>query len=236
MRDYIDKFTIISHARSGTHFLYETLVANFDLRPKKKQNSLISGADRTKFHFTPKQLSELEKVGGCNMSLSDFFNEHNPVYIIRDLRDTLVALWFYYQHAPVNKDPVGGVIRRKSFSQYIKGMSVGQAKGMGLVGNEINILSLLDPIQYWSDFTLWSQCVYTIKFEDLKLNPNKVLEDFSFFFDLRPKTKNYVSIDRLVGYFPRKGIIGDWKNIFSEKDEEYVLSRAQDVMSKFDYV
>ena len=117
MKDYIDKFTIISHARSGTHFLYETLAANFELRCRVKRPG-ISGADAFKFHAAFNQLSELEKFGAKNLSLDDFLKEHNAVYIIRDLRDTLVALWFYYRRALPGKDPIGKIISKKSFGQY----------------------------------------------------------------------------------------------------------------------
>jgi len=38
-----------------------------------------------------------------------------------------------------------------------------------------------------------------------------------------------------VGYKPRKGIIGDWKNHFSQEDLDYLLDRVGNKMKEFNY-
>jgi len=229
MSKFLDNFGILSHRRSGTHFLWETLNVNFDIR-KPDWYLKVEGVEAFKAHCAPDQVSQF-----FGKDLDKFLLDYSCVYIMRDVRDTLVAAWYYWKAGAESNLDISKALKGKSFSQYIRGASIEETLSYNIDINSLWAKNYLDPIQYWIDFTKWSGYVHTIKFEDLKLKPKKVIKDFSDKFDLETKNKEYALINKLVGNLPRKGIIGDWRNIINEGDRKYIYSRAGEVMTSFGY-
>lgn len=230
MKSFLDNFGIFSYRRSGTHFLWESLNANFDIR-KPYWYPGVNGVEAFKAHCSPMQVPRF-----FNISFEDFLNKYNNyVYIVRDLRDTLVAGWYYWQKGAENNLDISRGLVNISFSQYIRGASIDKACSLNIDTNSLYADNYLDPVQYWIDCAEWSKYVYTIRFEDLKLYPIDVMNQFSEHFDVKCKNAEYVIITKLVGNLPRKGIIGDWHTVFSDDDLEYVYARARNIMESYGY-
>lgn len=229
MKEVLNNFGIVSNRRSGTHFLWETLNANFDIR-KPDWYPGVDGVEAFKAHCTPDQVQQF-----FNKSLEEFINDYFCVYIMRDIKDTLAASWYYWKRGAEDNLDISRGLVGKTFSEYIRGATIEEALHYNIDVNSLYVNNYLDPVQYWIDFTKWSDYIYTITFEDLKLNPTKVVKDFSNRFNIRTKAGECKLINRLVGNLPRKGVIGDWKNVFNEKDKEYVVSKAGVIMKKFGY-
>jgi len=213
-------FIIVSHRRSGTHFLWRTLKLNFNL---KKDASIEGDMGGFKWHRIVGDTPE------------KFIENHTCVHLIRDPRDTLTSLWYYWQRGAEKSLKMEKFLENKTFSQYIKGISVDRFTELGfnIPGPQL-IDVYTDPIKHWADYAEWDKHLYTIRFEDLKENPKKVMKEFAKEFNL-PLRDDYKILRGLVGHFPRKGVVGDWKNLFTEEDNIYLKSKLGVIMEKFGY-
>lgn len=214
-------FKIISHRRSGTHFLWETLKSNFDLKKSPSPEGDMGGF---KWHLLHKYTSE------------NFVLNNTCVFLIRDPRDTLTSLWYYWKKGAESWFRMDEFLKGKSFSEYIRGPFENDMSKIEFAKTSPDFGHFLDPVQHWIDYTEWSNYVYTIRFEDLKHDPIKVLDKFSEKFKIKPIYSKYKLINNLVGHFPRKGVSGDWKNLFSKDDEEYIKEKVLNTMLKFNYI
>jgi hypothetical protein len=216
-------FKIISHRRSGTHFLWNTLSANFTLPKDPSPEGAMGGFKwHRPFKYTP----------------SPFTTNYNCIYLVRDPRDTLVSSWHYFKKGGESTSlKMRQFLANKSFSAYIRGCTVDEMhQYVKFKEDSIDAGLYLNPVKHWVDYAEWSNHVYTIRFEDLKADPTKVLEDFAEAFEVPPNKLPYVTIKKLVGHFPRKGVAGDWQSLFSEEDNRYVIEVAEDFMKKFNYI
>ncbi len=213
-------FMILSHRRSGTHFLWGTLKLNFNL---KKNNSIEGDMGGFKFHSTFEHIPK------------NFLKSYMCVYLIRDPRDTLTSLWYYWQRGAERVMRMQEFLEGKTFGQYIRGISMDRFAKLGINIPPTKLIDIyIDPIKHWADYTKWDKHLYTIRFEDLKENPKKVMREFAIEFGL-PLCNDYKILKGLVGHFPRKGVIGDWKNLWTEEDNVYLKSRLGVIMEKFNY-
>ena len=218
----MNTFMVVSHRRSGTHFLWETLNTNFKLI---KNDSVEGHMGGFKWHrpykYTPKE----------------FIQNHLCVFLVRDPRDTLVSGWFYWQRGAEPSLNMVEFLKDRSFSEYIRGTTVeDMSRFTNMSEDSIDAGIYLDPVQHWLDYTEWSNHIYTIKFEDVKYNLIDTLSKFELEFGVDRKTNEYTEITNLVGHFPRKGAVGDWRTVLSTEDDKYILEKAGNSMIKLGYL
>lgn len=217
------QFKVISHRRSGTHFLWNTLNSNFDLtKPDSPEGDMGGFKWHRSYRHTPES----------------FIKNHNCVFLVRDPRDTLVSIWHYWHRGAEASLKMKSFLKGKTFSQYIRGCSLEDIRGffVGFNENEIDAGHYLDPVQHWIDYAEWSDHVYTVRYEDIKESYVEVVNAFGVEFNLKPKHNIPKQVSGLVGHFPRKGVVGDWQNFFTEEDNEYVIEKAREYMTKFNYI
>ena len=142
------------------------------------------------------------------------------IHVVRNGLDNLTAMYYWLSWQPANKNK----FKNLTFSQYLKGIpGAGKSKGK-------------DPIKYWCDFAdSYYGNVYTVRYEDLYRSPIKVLTNIEEKFNLERRHEDIVPLNKLVGHGPRKGIIGDYKNHFSDEDLEYFWYKAKETMNRFGY-
>jgi hypothetical protein len=96
-----------------------------------------------------------------------------------------------------------------------------------------------DPIGYWVRHTEWVNHLYTVHYENLVVDPEKVMVEISYALGVpmkKPPIKYMPErITELVGIFPRKGIVGDWKTHFSDDDLAFFLKKAGKRMKELGY-
>ncbi|MCK4454572.1 sulfotransferase domain-containing protein [candidate division WOR-3 bacterium] len=211
---------IISHRRSGTHFLWETLKLNFDVEADKSVEGQMGGF---KYHRT---------INFCNPV--NILKNRNCICLLRDGRDTIVANWYYWKSGGEPKFKIRELLEDFSFSDFLRGEL--PKKRIELTA-AIPIIRdhLQDPINHWLAYTDWKKLVFTIKFEDLKNNPEETILRIGNEFGWSVKSEKVEIIDHLVGNFKRKGIIGDWKNNFVGDDLEFFWKKAGDRMEELGY-
>lgn len=201
------QFLIIGHRRSGNYFLWNLLKSNFgtDVFPSEKN-----------FQFTyhrPLKDSNPEIL----------MKSKNCIYLVRDCRDTLVSSWYYWRAGKESGYEVKEIFKNLTFSQYLHG----NISGKGTLFS--------DPIQHWLEYTEWVDVLFTVKFEDLKIELEKTMKDIGDYFNLLLINSEVKTVNNLVGHATRKGIIGDWKNHFTDEDLDYFWERAGETMETFGY-
>lgn len=211
---------IISHRRSGTHFLWETLKLNFGVDASSKKEGKMGGF---KYHKPLKDANS-----------KSLMNNRTCIYLVRDGRDVLVSNYYYWL---AGKEPSYGVqkiFENMSFSQYIHGEAYTIVKEVRKENPKVGDL-FANPIQHWIDYNKWSNKLLTIRFEDIKNNLEETLMRISNYIGITFKSNKIKTVDKLVGHLPRKGIIGDWRNHFSKEDLDYFWKIAGNDMEKLGY-
>jgi hypothetical protein len=184
---------------------------NHFLMASLEQNFIIEEAVKSHEFFRPKLLETAD----------------NPkLLIVRDGRDTLTACYHWWKSARGSL----AAMNNKSFSQYLRGE-------IPHIPKFEQSIFVSEPIDMWISYIKsWIGKIPAVRFEDLKGNPTSVLERIENELGLCRKIPELQLVTQLVGYSPRKGIVGDWKNHFNKEDEEIFWSKAGDIMYKLGYV
>lgn len=211
-------FRLVAHRRSGNHFLWQALSRNFGIKE-------VGGF---KYHRPYKYAAK------------KIIETYNCIYLVRDLRDTLIASWHYWMNPRAEPSMnVRPLLKDKSISDYIRGVSDEELKKAGFARKskvQKNVYDHLhDPVQHWVDYTEWSDILYTIRFEDFKNNQEGTIRKFGKYFGLSFVKNRFKPVNKLVGLFPRKGKIGEWRDTLTKEDKEYIVSKAENALLKFGY-
>jgi hypothetical protein len=201
--------------RSGTEWLIGLLELNFHGELGKPRKRYVSKAGHS---FVHSKAARFNPLG------------FNNIYIVRDGRDVITACYHYWLNKGTPRYKVSDTIKKHniSFSQFLRGETpTNEIKG--------RIEHVSDPVCHWVDHTQWVYYAHTVRYEDLKEKLHETLLEISEEFNkplVYPEPKK---LDKLVGVKPRKGVVGDWKNHFSEADLEYFWQKAGHRMLELGY-
>lgn len=202
---------MISHRRSGNHFFQESIVRNFE----------IEGGGFRKNHALPKGIA----------TIGDRFHPFpgKPrIYIVRDGRDVLASCYFWHlKSGEIDIEWKWRMENRdwSTFGEFLR--SPVFMHNNALEGEFKN------PIRYWKHHVLsWLETgIKWFRYEDLYREDRKTLKRIGR--SLRLKTRegaDFSKIEKLVGFNPRKGIVGDWKDHFEKGDLRLFQKTCRDLM------
>jgi len=206
---------IISHERSGTHLLINTIGLNFhrfkegwaDV-PQNQHESVVAQ------YFQQKRQDVIIKSHHQFYSFRDCYKivkqNNHCFYCVRDGRDVLVS---WYHHCKTMQ-----FIRQNiTFGQFLR-------------------MRLPEQREYWYDRKLsknmierWKTHVESwidkdiniIRYRDLLNDFEKTLLQIAYILYEVPNSKVKPELKVHHSINPRKGIVGDWKNHFDEKDLDF---------------
>jgi hypothetical protein len=234
-------FYVISHERSGTHFLINTIRGNTYVRqgwhvihewfgPYDEPANRFAHIDA--FNATWEQAYREGAIikSHCDRLLFDArYKRAKTIYVLRDPRDTLTS-WFHYLNSDTfhRCNSQVGDHRCQSFSEFLRRpVSPWLRYGYSLCGDFSNV------VERWASHVsgwLTMPDVLIVRYGDLKRDYKAVLERVSDFVGLRLRVRaRPVSLHDAPSVLPRKGIIGDWKSLFTQADETFlqrVVERA----------
>jgi len=250
---------IISHRRSGTHLLIDSILNN--INSKKKYD--FFNLDKYNKEIKDKEFNSLEQKinNGCSIikthtdiNIEKYFQKNNKlisvvkknlneakiIYIYRDGRDVMNSLYHYISS-------YSEIIENISFSEFIKRKTT-----IAFSENRITWL------EYWVNHVsgwIKEKEILLVKFEDLLMNYDETIKEiFNFIeedlkkdmIDVR-RSQNEKGIFKKIkkiflkeiiihsSIFFRKGISGDYANIFKEKDYEYFQKVAGNLQKELKY-
>ena len=237
----MNKLMVISHERSGTHFLINTLAAMYGLAQHQDDAYIYQGEGAHKNYGSQSYKSDIqEHLRGLSTTgeriikshhhhafFDGFdFEEHNitPVYIYRDARDVMVSCHHYFnahQHLgrtfPYSKDPF-----QLSLSIIPYEYTFDRAYSYYVCET---------MIERWCKHVkpyLEDDRFIKVKYEDLNLNFEETTKLLKQAIDSEASNES-VKRPTLAGRSvnPRKGIVGDWQSHLSEGANREILQKIK---------
>lgn len=217
-RPPVDKrFLLISHRRSGTHYLWELMRKNLGAGTTREANLWdIPKAHRT---YAP----------SCPLDHERRF----AVYIIRDCRDVLVANYHYFRNGGEKALVRGLALADSSIKEFVRGevRVDGDAGPLSDFAREY----FRAPVEYWLRHTEWAERVFTVRYEDMKLDVVGTLTRIAHRFGLEFRADKFQQLDGLVGHLPRRGVVGNFRDALSPSDVDYVEHITGDRLYELGY-
>ncbi|MFM2420502.1 MAG: hypothetical protein RL385_5225 [Pseudomonadota bacterium] len=233
------RFYVLSHERSGTHFLINTLSKNLWVpdgnyysvpdwfggnrnglrRHLRYQQSLLAQRLRPKQNGLIKSHPDRELFESC-------YWKYPVVYIVRDPRDALVSFW-HHQRDPSSEAYIRrhnaqfSAHRFERFSDFLRApLSDFLKYTFSLRGDFANVAErLAKHVAGWRA----ASNALVVRYEDLKAEPERIVEMVSQHLGI-PRTREVrqVGVREMSSILPRKGVVGDFRNYLTAKDEAFL--------------
>lgn len=235
--NYLYKSILIaSHRRSGTHWTIDSIRHNFPSvsqkfimldrilpsHPKPMslnefKFALNNSTDKVilKTHLTP---FEVEAIADSNLRqmIQSVFDQSKIIYVLRDGRDVLTSLFYYVKSIHKNAQEV-------SFTQFLT-QNIG-SHNIVKQNFEKNNKTNINRIEYWKlhveSWLSQSNDIYVLRYEALAQEFNKILQELENYLEIPINRKIFKPELKAKGssaVLPRKGVVGDYKQLFSEDD------------------
>ena len=242
---------IISHERSGTHFLINTLLLNACVRrgygfgvgagwgrhnigewfgpydqPERRFSHIE--AVNSRWNELPRRASVIKSH--CDRRLFEAKYLPAPVvYIYRDPRDTLVS-WYHYfnQDRFYRIHPFIEDHRCSSFSEFIR-----RPVSDFLKWNYSLEPAFSNVVERWAVhvkgwLTSRDDDVVLVRFRDMKSDPREVTRRIASHVGIRSRARfRHAGLMASESMLPRKGLSGDWRNTLSAEDEGFIRATIE---------
>jgi len=238
----LKKAIVVSHERSGTHFLMNTLALNFGYIAKPWLNFDFQLGINF-YHFPtvqkyfesvyPKPVKHIMKSHHPSVFFSDFMqylaDTFHVFYIYRDPRDVMLSFWEFISKIPWDEGP-----KVSSVSDFMRAAP----RGAMLRYQKEQMPTLLhrwkNHVEGWSSAAEQFQGIFCLRYEDLHLNFDNTVKKIGKKIgievenSLRPPVNENVV---MVG----KGKIGRHRNFFHSKDYDFIRSTVGKTMTRLGY-
>lgn len=226
---------VVSHERAGTHFLINTIAFNFPYYLNDEISVLGSPEDLSKIftEFCSREERRIFKSHHQFGFFEPFFDEiirHFQVfYVVRDGRDVLTSCFHYFNKAPADKFPHTDSISKflatnPSDFAFDKAYSLRQACNM--------IERWCMHIESWLAV---KDKITIVRYEDLKYDFENTVGGIANILGLSVSEKLTMPTVRDRSISARKGVAGDWKNHFTDRELATFNDIASGCMSKLGY-
>ena len=211
---------VISNERSGTHFLINTICLNFNLSPQWISVP-HSSTPQEILDFLNSEEPSYRVYKSHHQSYSfklswKRLKDFSKFYVVRDGRDVLTSQYYHFKHY--------GWLRASNVSEFLRDSLdkcperyryFDQKTSPNMVARWVTHINSWLPL-------LERENIAIIRYEDLHQNFGEVLGTISKRLDLSPSK---ITVKPLIGrdasVNPRKGIVGDYKNHFTEEDLDF---------------
>lgn len=225
---------IVTHERSGTHFLINTIANNFYISDEwANLGEWFGPYDQPERRFDHidefnQQFGEMTRTAKmikshCDRDLYEAkYQPRKVIYVFRDPRDTMVSFFHYlnnkyfYEYNPTVEDH-----RCESVSEFIRRpISPFLRHCYSLHGQMENVVERwAQHVKGWID----QEGVLVLRYVDIKNDLPGVLDRVHRHVGLRRRRRQKaVGLGDRSSILPRKGVIGDWQNSMTEQDSDFI--------------
>jgi hypothetical protein len=232
-------FYVVSHERSGTHFMINTLLRNAVLHPGFHDTGEWVGpyasGESSQFEHIDMLRARWEHItAGASIikthSDRDLFDYRYPrakvVYVLRDPRDTMVSFYRYLNDPPNKTFRWLAEHKYASLSEFLRRPLTSFLRwSYSRGGTSRNVAERwANHVKGW----LGTDDTVVVRYEELKTDFRGVLGRVSEFLDLELlPVLSPVGLHEGFSVAPRRGEIGDWRNHFAAGDEALVRGAAE---------
>lgn len=231
-------FYVVSHERSGTHFVINTILKNTYIKegwhnigewfgPYDEPGRRFEHIDAFNASWGDAKRRRSIIKSHCDRDLFEArYREAKVVYVLRDPRDTLTS-WFHYLNRGeyYQNNPQVGDHRCESFTEFVRRpVSPFLMYCYSLSGGFGNVVERwASHVRGWLGAADCGRDILVVRYEELHRDYRTVLRRMAGFLGLRVKIRTHrVGLHDAPSVLPRKGVIGDWQTICTKEDEEFV--------------
>jgi len=239
------KILVVSHERSGTHFLFNSLAENIE--GYSNQEISIQQAERS-FQIDKPSIDAVKEQLFSYFGKSeprifkshhqyDFFapyideliKEYHIVYMVRDGRDVLNSCLHYFNQAPAEEFP-----RCKSMAEFLE-----VDPGKYSFDREYSLVSENNFSERWANHCAeWIRAhdkISIVKYEDLESNFDTTMRVLASQMGVDLPKELIKPGLKSRSIYPRKGKSGDWIHSFTRMDRDTFDVLADRSMRFFKY-
>ncbi len=222
---------VISHERSGTHFLINTLARNFgypetqiDLDNTRQVNWRDSDATLRWLRSFPtpesprifKSHHSIEFFDAIIPQLQDNFH---TFHISRDGRDVMTSFWVY-----LNRLAPGWGPRTETVGQFMRATATG---GITQYQYRPEPITMLDRwFRHVSGWQAAPPFVHQVRYEDLHAHFEDEVSRIAETLGTRLAQARRPPLSA-PSSLPWKGVVGNWRNYFTETDKHYYRQHVE---------
>ena len=252
MSNTIKPVLLVTHERSGSHFMFNSLAVNFNHTiksftpiglPAKTHNyySLIGGTKDYKealglflkmAAFSPdgsgrKMFKTHHDIAFLEGS-RDYLDQYNVIYVERECKDVLTSLYYYFRNSGPNRDFPN--MEGLSLRDFVLNTKPGNYQ-FDIDYSHVESSNFVERWKYHREGWVNSDIpLIKTSYEDLSNSYNDTMSDIAdkLGFDApntwyRPDVGEFVSVDA------RKGVVGDWQNLF--EGEESLVEEIEAILN-----
>ena len=225
------KILVVSHERSGTHFLINALACNFGYSVQQVDMDNSQGIDwkngeeeRAWFEayrggVTPRIFKSHHVYAFLEPLMPDLLDDFHVFYIERDGRDVMISFWVY-----LNRLAPGWGPRSATVGEFMRSKAVG-----GLTQYQYHDKSIT-MLQRWVEHLEgWNKAapgVHRVSYEQLYSGFERQMQSIAGLLDEPLAVPKRPGMDA-PSSLPWKGGVGAWKEFFNDADEHYFNSCAR---------
>jgi len=234
------KILVVSHERSGTHFLMNSICLNFgfdmgwiDVFARDSVGLNIYKAEKYKKNI------EKFMLKNWNSNSNKIYKSHHQVvffekyiekllelycvfYIVRDPRDTIVSCYHYFHKARVSAFPIAQTVKDLMFN--IQPYNYPFDGAYSLIKSDDFLTRWITHVSGWLKYC---HRVKVIKFSDLKNDFQVTIDGISEVVGTSARKPLVVPDLKTNTVSPRKGVEGDWENYINDDDNKNICKKVE---------
>ena len=230
------KILVVSHERSGTHFLINTIAQCFGYSPKQIDLDSTQGinwgdpqaASTWMQQFNGRFVANIFKSHHASPLLAHLLpgllDEFEVFYIQRDGRDVMTSFWIY-----LNRLAPGWGPRTPTVGEFMQATAAGGITQYQPAQQQITMLQRwVEHVEGWNRLQL---PIHFMTYESLHTQFDEQLERLAGILEQPVASSNRPTLES-PSSLPWRGSIGSWKEFFTAADASYFDQQTKRMQSE----
>lgn len=230
-----NKILVISHERSGTHFLMNSIALNFDYASEWVDMDVTKGLDfrdsgRAKKWFSRFDGQHIRNIFKSHHDqrlyaplIPDLLEEFHIFYVVREGRDVMTSFWRY-----LNTLRPGWGPQAPSVGEFMRISPSGGLLQYQYRPNATMLERWVGNVEHWVSNP---DGIHIISYQDLYLQFEDTIQRIAGILGKEAGEIRRPGLNA-PGSVPWKGGIGNWRNFFSDQDEAYFMTHAGEISER----